>query len=170
MPMKVVFETALDQTWSPGSTSGQQDQVGDKIGDLRWEGSKCYKCVKYNKTSGNDGVAGEATYYNSVDGYKDNVVTSDLSVAETGMDTDTGAYGAGILVANVVDLDICWIQIKGLATMSIALQAGSDGDALTPKGAQDGNLDLNVVTAANTHICAYSMDVTDKEIVCDFPF
>lgn len=61
-----------------------------------------------------------------------------------------------------------WFQIKGAATLTIALTAGADGDNLTPTGSADGTLD--VATAATDHICAIAGDISDKEIICDFPF
>jgi len=62
-----------------------------------------------------------------------------------------------------------WIQIKGPATLTIALTAGADGDSLTPSGAGDGTLDL--LDAAETdHNCAQAIDATAKIIACDFPF
>ena len=33
----------------------------------------------------------------------------------------------------------------------------------------DGTLDVNVATAANTHICARAGDISDQEIMCMFP-
>ena len=52
--------------------------------------------------------------------------------------------------------------------MTIALTAGADGDPLTPTGAADGTLD--VVAADTSHVCAIACDISDKEIICDFPF
>ena len=64
----------------------------------------------------------------------------------------------------------CWIQIKGAATLSIALSAGADGDPLTPTGGADGTLDVIVATEATSPICAYAIDADQKEIACDFIF
>jgi len=123
--------------------------------------TKLYKYIQYDTGSvGTSAVAGEACYYYTLDGYKNNVVTSDLS--------DSVEIGAGILQAVMTDLQFGWIQIKGAATMTIALTAGADGDILTPTGAADGPLD--VIADDVSHGCAIAGDISDKEIICDFPF
>jgi hypothetical protein len=105
-------------------------------------------------------VAGNVAYYYTLDGYKNNVVTSDLS--------DSIEHGAGVLQSAPADGEYCWVQIKGPATVTTALTAGADGDPLTPTGSTDGTLD--VTTAVTDHICAYAGDISDLEIICDFPF
>jgi len=139
----------------------------DQLGDIRWVGNKCYKYVQYDEaTAAVDGVAGEVAYYIIDTGYGANVVTSDLS--------DGGGAGAviaaGVLQGAMSQDEYGWIQIKGLAVLTIALTAGADGNALTPQGSADGTLDVVVTTVALGHICAYIVDVTAKEILCDFPF
>ena len=123
--------------------------------------TKLYKYVQYDTGSvGTSAVAGEACYYYTLDGYKNNVVTSDLS--------DSVEIGAGILQAVMTDLQFGWIQIKGAATMTIALTAGADGDPLTATGSADGTLDVS--SAATDINVAIAGDISDKEIICDFPF
>ena len=123
--------------------------------------TKLYKYVQYDTgTVGTAAVAGEACYYYTLDGYKNNQVTSDLS--------DSVEIGAGILQAVMTDGQFGWIQIKGAATMTIALTAGVDGDPLTPTGAADGTLDVSSHPLDN--VCAIAGDISDKEIICDFPF
>jgi len=123
--------------------------------------NKCYKFIQYKEgTAATDGVAGEVAYYVADTGYSANTVTSDLS--------DSDEIGAGVLQADMSDDEYGWVQIKGAATLSIALTAGSDGSNLTPTGAGDGTLDL--VTAATDHICAIAVDASEKEIICDFPY
>ncbi|MGI9417175.1 MAG: hypothetical protein ACR2RA_04985 [Geminicoccaceae bacterium] len=127
------------------------------------DGNKAYKFVQYDTGAGSvAAVSGQVAYYYTLDGYKNHQVTSDLS--------DSLEIGAGVLQSAPTDGQYCWIQIKGPATLSIALTAGVDGDALTPTGATDGTLDVNVATAANTHICAFAGDASDLEILCDFPW
>ena len=124
---------------------------------------KVYKYIKYeNATAAVAGVAGEVAYYATVaiGDATGTIVTSDLS--------DSDEVGAGVLQAALTDGAFGWIQVSGLATLTIALTAGVDGDALTPTGAGDGTLDVNVVTAANTDICARAMDASAKIIMCDF--
>jgi len=135
------------------------------VGVLRWEGNKCYKYVQYDTGAGPvAAVAGQVAYYYTLDGYKNNQVTSDLS--------DSVEIGAGVLQAVIADASYGWIQIKGPATLTIALTAGSDGDSLTATGATDGTLDTAVDTTASNpvHVCAYAGDISDKEITWDFPF
>ena len=123
--------------------------------------TKLYKYVQYDTGSaGAAAVAGEACYYYTLDGYKNNQVTSDLS--------DSVEIGAGILQAVMTDGQFGWIQIKGAATMTIALTAGADGDPLTPTGSADGTLDVSADVTDN--VCAIAGDISDKEIICDFPF
>ena len=122
---------------------------------------KMYKYVKYDTGAGSvAGAAGNVAYYYTLDGYKLNTVTSDLS--------DSIELGAGVLVAAMADGDYGWIQIKGAATVTTALTAGADGDPLTPTGATDGTLDVSALVT--DHVCAYAGDISDKEIICDFPF
>ena len=124
---------------------------------------KIYKYMQYDEgAAAVDGVAGEVAYYNEDSGPIDNVVTSDLSDA-------TGELGAGVLQVNMATLTYAWFQIKGYATLSIALTAGADGDSLTPSGAGDGTLDL-AVAAETDHICAQAIDASANIIACDFPW
>ena len=130
-------------------------------GDILWSKGKAYKFVQYDTGAGTvAAVAGNVAYYYTLDGYKLNQVTSDLS--------DSIELGAGVLMSAPDDGEYCWIQIKGPATVNTALTAGADGDPLTPTGATDGTLD--VTTAVTDHVCAYAGDISDKEIICDFPF
>ncbi len=122
--------------------------------------TKLYKYVQYDTGSvGTAAVAGEACYYYTLDGYKNNQVASDLS--------DSVEIGAGILQAIMTDGQFGWIQIRGAATLTIALTAGSDGDPLTPTGSADGTLDVSADVTDN--VCAIAGDISDKEIICTFP-
>ena len=60
-----------------------------------------------------------------------------------------------------------WFQVTGVATLTIALTAGADGDPLCPTGAADGTLDVSAAVTDN--ICAIAGDISDKEIICTFP-
>lgn len=131
------------------------------LGDIVWSQGKCYKFVKYDTGAGSvAAAAGNVAYYYTLDGYKLNTVTSDLS--------DSIEIGAGVLMGTPGDGEYGWIQIKGAATVNTALTAGADGDPLTPTGATDGTLDVSA--AVTDHVCAYAGDISDKEIICDFPF
>lgn len=144
-----------------------QFKLGTIAGDIGETGpQKSYKYVQYNAaTAAVAGVAGEVAYYATVaiGDATGTIVTSDLS--------DSDEVGAGVLQANLTDDYYGWVQVKGPATLSIALDgAPADGSALTPTGATDGTLDINIATAANTDICARSIDTTAKIIMCDFVY
>lgn len=138
-------------------TSGKGFGLGDRWAD---GDGKVYKFVKYNVGAGSvAAVAGNVCYYYQDEGYSTNVVTSDVS--------DSVAIGAGVLQAAPADGEYCWIQIRGTATITPALTAGADGNALTAVGATDGTLDVSA--AVTDHICAIAEDASAKLIVCMFP-
>ena len=143
------------QSTTPEFIPGQLGVVTDSTG------TKIYKYLKYDDgTAAVDGVAGEVAYYYTLDGYKNHVCSSDLS--------DSIEIGAGVIQANIATETYGWFQIKGAATLTIALTAGADGDPLTPTGSADGTLDVS--SAATDNVCAIAGDISDKEIICDFPF
>jgi hypothetical protein len=139
-------------------------KLGTIAGDIGAEGpQKSYRYIKYvNGAAAVAGVAGEVAYYAkvAVGDATGTVVTSDLS--------DSDAVGAGVLQASLTAGTYGWVQVTGPATLTIALTAGADGDALTPTGAGDGTLDVNIATAANTDICARALDASANIIMCDF--
>ena len=120
---------------------------------------KMYKYMQWDDGSAAAAVAGEVAYYYTLDGYKNNQVTSDLS--------DSVEIGAGVIQAVMTDGQYGWFQIRGAATLTIALTAGADGDPLTPTGSADGTLDVSAAVTDN--ICAIAGDISDKEIICLFP-
>ena len=121
-----------------------------------------YKYVQYDTGAGSvAAVSGQVAYYYAPSGTSAgavNVVTSDLS--------DSANLGAGVLQSAPTDGQYCWIQIGGTATLSIALTAGADGQALTPVGSSDGKLDLS--NAVTDPICAFAIDASAKIIACQF--
>ena len=139
-------------------------KLGTIAGDIGTVGpQKSYRYIKYEAgAAAVAGVAGEVAYYATVAAgdATGTIVTSDLS--------DSNEVGAGVLQASLTDGTFGWVQVKGPATLSIALTAGADGDALTPTGAGDGTLDVNIATAANTDICARAIDASANIIMCDF--
>lgn len=120
---------------------------------------KEYKYLQYDAGAGSvAAVAGNVAYYQGTtgDGTK---ATSDLS--------DSCSVGAGVLQAALADGEYGWFQISGKATLTTALTAGADGNALTPVGSTDGTLDVSaLVTDA---ICAYALDASAKIVQCAFP-
>lgn len=155
--MGIIAGANLTQTYTT-LDEGNTPALGDVFFGT---GNKVYKFVQYKEaTAATDGVAGEVAYYYTLDGYKLNQVTSDLS--------DSVEIGAGVLQAAMSDDEYGWIQIKGPATLTIALTAGADGDPLTPTGAADGTLDVS--GAVTDNVCAIAGDISDQEIICDFPW
>ena len=120
-----------------------------------------YKYLKYDGGAGSIAAAAfNVAYYDTLDGYKLFTCTSDLS--------DSIEIGAGVLQAVIASGEYGWVQIKGPATITPALTAGADGNALTAVGATDGTLDVSaLVTDA---VVAYAIDASAKIIMCDFPF
>ena len=122
--------------------------------------AKKYKYIKYEAgTAAVAGVTGEVCYYDGAGATATNVVTSDLS--------DSVNVGAGVLQANLADGNFGWVQISGPATLTIALTAGADGNALTPVGSADGTLDVSA--AVTDHVCAIADDISAFQIICTFP-
>lgn len=125
---------------------------------------KVYKFVQYDTGAGPvAAVIGNVAYYYAPSGASagaTNVVTSDLS--------DSAGLGAGVLQSAPVDGEYCWIQIRGDATITPALTAGADGNALTAVGATDGTLDVSALVTDS--IVAYAVDASAKIIKCNFPW
>lgn len=150
-----IDETAVHASaqFKPGSLAAQTTSAGTKV----------FKYVRFNKGAGNvAAVAGNVAYYYAVSGasagqYTE--VTMDLS--------DSAGLGAGVFQSVPADGEYCWLQIKGVATLTTALTAGADGNALTAVGATDGTLDVSaLVTDA---VVAYAIDASAKIVLCDFP-
>lgn len=135
------------------------------IGDIYFgPDGKVYKFVQYVGGAGAvAAVSGNVAYYFAPSGASagaNTVVTSDLS--------DSAGLGAGVLQSAPAANEYCWLQIKGDATITPALTAGADGNALTAVGATDGTLDVSaLVTDA---VVAYAVDASARIIKCDFPF
>ena len=146
----------------PAAVSSTAEYGVGQLGSVIDSGgvTKIYKFVQYDTGAGSvAAVSGQVAYYYTLDGYKNNQVSSDLS--------DSIEIGAGVLNSAPTDGQYCWIQIAGPATLSIALTAGADGDPLTPTGSADGTLDVSA--AATDNVCAIAGDISDKEIICTVP-
>jgi len=121
---------------------------------------KEYRYCQYEAgTAAVAGVAGEVAYYDGAAASATYVVTSDLS--------DSVNIGAGVLQAALADGEYGWLQIRGSATLTIALTAGADGNALTAVGATDGTLDVSALVS--DFVCAVADDASAKIIICMFP-
>lgn len=152
----MAYITGMDKTEVSDSATFLVGQKGmDAAGNT-------FKYVQYDTGAGSvAAVSGQVAYYYAPSGASAgavNVVTSDLS--------DSANLGAGVLQSAPTDGQYCWVQIGGTATLSIALTAGGDGQALTPVGSSDGKLDLsNNVTDP---VCAFAIDASAKVIACQF--
>lgn len=151
--IKKVFVTKLTDT-------STKDLEG--IGVIRFEGAKIYKWISYNK--GGDSVAAVAgrcvTYHG------DDSIVAD-SAADVTMDISDGTIVAGVLQAVIADGSYGWIQIKGVAVLGIALDSGSDENALIV-GTTDGS--LAVRAAVTQQVAAIALDVTGKIVLLDCPW
>ena len=152
----MAYITGMDKTEVSDSATFLVGQKGmDAAGNT-------FKYVQYDTGAGSvAAVSGQVAYYYAPSGASAgavNVVTSDLS--------DSAEIGAGVLQSAPTDGQYCWIQIGGTATLSIALTAGADGQALTPVGSSDGKLDLS--DAVTDPICAFAIDASAKIIACQF--
>lgn len=119
-----------------------------------------YRYVKFDNGVGNvAAVVGNFAYVLAVSGAsagQTTTVTMDL--------TDCAGVGAGVFQSIPADGQYCWLQITGYATLTTALTAGADGNALTPVGAgADGTLDVSA--AVTDHICAIALDASAKLVL-----
>lgn len=155
-----VTEVSTTPTHALGSWGAIHDSSGSRI----------YKYVKYDEgTATLDLAAGDVVYYVDDSGYGAHTVTADASDA-TGQQ-----LGAGVAAAAVTaDGSYFWIQIKGFATCAVAIGGSAvDGDPLTAEGAADKALTRAIEAdsaAVYKPVCAYAVDATAKEIICDFPW
>lgn len=155
MPFESVAmgNTAGNEWWEYTSTT---DENG--VGSVRWsaDGTKAYRWVLHDNGAGNvAAVAGNFAYVLAVSGTSAGqvtTVTSDLS--------DSAGVGAGVWQAAVADGSYGWVQVAGVATLTTALTAGADGNALTPVGSTDGTLDVSALVT--DHICAVAIDASAK--------
>jgi hypothetical protein len=162
--MSAFVGASLGATYSAAQLSGAESGSAPGIGDIYVSNdNKTYRFVQYDTGAGAvAAVKGNVAYLYAPAGASagaSNVVTSDVS--------DSAGIGAGVLQSAPADGEYCWVQVKGVATLTTALTAGADGNALTAVGAGDGTLDVSaLVTDA---ICAYAIDASAKIIMCDFP-
>ncbi|MGL5737160.1 MAG: hypothetical protein ACRCYS_20050 [Beijerinckiaceae bacterium] len=147
----------LTQTYTSANLAeGNTPALGDIfIGD----DGKRYRFVLFDNGAGNvAAVAGNFAYVLAVSGAsagQTTTVTSDLS--------DSAGVGAGVFQSAPADGEYCWVQISGYATLTTALTAGADGNALTPVGSTDGTLDVSALVT--DHICAIAIDASAKIVL-----
>lgn len=157
-----MYIIGMDLTKVKTSTEGPEFRLGT-LGTTSV--GKTYKYVKFNNGVGDvASVAGNVAYYYGVSG---DAVTGGYENNEVTMDLTDGYMGAGVFQAIIADGGYGWLQVRGAATLTTALTAGADGNALTHVGTTDGTLDVSaLVTDA---IVAFATDISAKKIVCMFP-
>jgi hypothetical protein len=162
--MTAFVGATLDAVYTTAQLSGSEAHKVPGLGDIYVShDNKKYRFVQYDTGAGPvAAVAGNMTYFYAPGGVSagaSNVVTSDLS--------DSAGVGAGMLLSAPGDGDYCWIQVFGVATLTTALTAGADGNALTAVGATDGTLDVSA--AVTDAICAVALDASAKIVMLTCP-
>lgn len=143
------------------SADALEEGKGFGLGDNYTDSTgRVYKFVRYDPAETVvAAVAGNFAYYIAETGAETFTVTSDLS--------DSGNVGAGMLMGTPAAGEYCWVQVQGPATLTPALTAGADGNALTPVGATDGTLDVSALVT--DHICAIAVDASAKKVIITCP-
>lgn len=155
---------SLTATYTAAQMTGSEAGRVPKLGDVyeSYDGKR-YKFVLFNNGAGDvAAVAGNFAYIYAVSGASAGqitTVTMDL--------TDTQGIGAGVFQSVPADGEYCWIQTWGPATLTTALTAGADGNALTAVGATDGTLDVSALVT--DHICAVAIDASAKIVFLTCP-
>lgn len=153
----------LTDTYTAAQLTGAEAGKAPKLGDIYVDYTgKRYKFVKYNNGQAVAAVAGNFCYYHAASGAsagENTEVTMDLS--------DSAGVGAGVLQAIIGDGEYGWIQTGGVATLTTALTAGADGNALTAVGATDGTIDVSALVT--DHICAIAVDASAKIVFVTCP-
>ena len=162
--MTAYIGATLNATYSASQLSGAEAGKAPGIGDryVAHDGKE-YKFVQYNSGAGAvAAVSGNFAYYYAPSGASAGaitVVTSDLS--------DSATVGAGVLQSAPATGEYCWIQTRGPATLTTALTAGDDGNALTAVGATDGTIDVSALVTV--HVCAIAVDASAKIVFVTCP-
>ena len=147
----------IDITATSTTVDFQLGQIGQT------SDGKLYKYVQYVVGAGSvAAVSGNVVGYYAASGASAgqvDIVTADVS--------DTAKAGAGVLQSAPATSEYCWIQVTGPATLTTALKAGADGNALTLVGSNDSTLDVSALVTDN--ICATAIDASAKIVMCQFP-
>ena len=128
----------------------------EPLGMIRYERNAVYKYVKF---SGTTSIAiGDVLCY---------VASDTTNQTVDGANTALGA-GIAITVVAAATVQYGWIQIEGVATLSMAL-AGSPavGDGMTTASASAGAVTKSA--AANSMIVGNVVHVANKILACRFP-
>lgn len=141
---------------------------GMTIGDIRREGNKLFKYVKYDPGADEDLVVGDVLAYKDI---SNDDVTGDFSdVAATVVAAGIVPVAVDLSVDGASNVAFLWVQIEGPAVVSVA-PAGSpaDGDLLKLDEAVDKGLTLVLDSANKQRPVAVAIDVSAKTVLADFP-
>ena len=118
---------------------------------------KQFKYFLFNNGAGDvASIAGDFGYYYAVSGAGAAANSNTCT-----MDRTDGLNGAGVFQAIIADGQYGWLQVTGEATLTQALTAGADGNALTAVGAgADGAIDVS--GAVTDAVCAFAYDASAK--------
>ncbi len=144
------------------STEGPEFAVGTVHRDP--SNGKRYKYLKFDDGAGNvASVAGNVAYYYGASGAADADTYQEVT-----MDLTDAVLTAGVFMAVIADGGYGWIQTGGYATLTTALTAGADGNALTHVGAgADGTLDVSALVT-DQH-AAIAVDASAKLVYLTCP-
>lgn len=162
--MTVFVGASLTQTYTATQLTGSEAHKVPQLGQVYNDSNgKRYKFVLHNDGAGDvAAAAGNFAYYYAPSGTSAGAyttVTSDLS--------DSAGVGAGMWMAAPATGEYGWIQTWGPATLTTALTAGADGNALTPVGSTDGTLDVSALVT--DHIAAIAIDISAKIVFITCP-
>lgn len=162
--MTAFVGASLTQTYTADQLEGSEAHKVPQLGQVYQDSNgKRYKFVLFDNGAGNvAAVAGNFAYVLAVSGASAGqitTVTMDLS--------DSAGVGAGMFMSAPADGEYCWIQTWGPATLTTALTAGADGNALTPVGSTDGTLDVSALVT--DHVCAIAIDASAKIVFITCP-
>lgn len=144
----------------------------DTLGDLRWEGNRCYKYVELlHSTETVAGVIGDQLLYGASGGHRDNHVVLDVS------DADTIVVGAGVcnsIVAGVVGIYYyMWMQIKGPTVLSNGVSGSPDYGQPIMATSVDKIFGLAIeATEAGSQLatCGIIHNPNDRTVILECPF
>jgi hypothetical protein len=136
------------------------------LGSLRFENNKIYKYVNIKNTTATvAGAIGDLVAYFASTGYASNRVVVDLSDADATM-----PFGAGILcgvVTGTLTVDYYgWIQIKGPATITVAVTSGVAGQSFKMSATDKTGTIATAVTDNRVGVCVN----TTTSVALDCPF
>jgi len=142
----------------------------DTLGDIRWEGNRCYKYVKLrNEVNAVSADIGHKVIYKTDNGHNDNTVTMSEN-------SEPGDIVAGVISAPADGVLLVeyymWIQIKGPVLLSNTVISASDvGDTVTT-GINDFIFTASSILDGDNYkqICGIVTNTAFTTILLDCPF